>query len=137
MFLLIRIGGICCLLTFAGCARDEVDGRVAVAGTVTYDGQPVAAGRVRFTPAPGTSGPSSGGEIQNGRFRIAAEDGPGLGEYVVSVSVGAPPSRQKFGQNSQTDHAYSEFRRTISQTTDLLTFDLSSNSEPSSQIAPR
>ena len=66
-----------------GCASD--DGRVAVDGTVTVDGQPLENGTINFQPAPGNQAPSSGSAIRQGNFALATARGLQPGEYLVTV----------------------------------------------------
>ena len=79
------------LLPFVGCREEGT--RVPVSGTVTQDGMPVKEGRITFAPARGTSGPAAGGKIENGSFQISASEGPGTGDYVISVVPGSPPRK--------------------------------------------
>jgi hypothetical protein len=79
------------LATLPGCADA---GRVAVEGTVTYDGQPVQAGVIAFVPA-GGQGLSSGGSIVDGKYHIPAKYGPRTGPYRVEIRW-AKPTGQKF-----------------------------------------
>jgi hypothetical protein len=46
-----------------------------VEGTVILDGEPIAAGTIMLIPADG-KGPTAGGGITAGRFRIEAAEGP-------------------------------------------------------------
>jgi hypothetical protein len=59
--------GAACLL-LAGCGRGKTG--FDVAGAVSYDGKPVPAGKVYFTPdaSKQNSGPQSVGEIKDGRY---------------------------------------------------------------------
>lgn len=59
------------LLIATGCGRSPP----VVEGTVTLDGMPVAAGAIMLIPANG-KGPTAGGGITTGRFRIEAAEGP-------------------------------------------------------------
>ena len=74
----------------AGCSQPLDDlPRVPVAGTVTLDGQPMPEGVIQFFPAGDakqerTAG--ANGEIKDGHFAIAREDGPVAGNYRVSIS---------------------------------------------------
>ncbi|MGQ0636572.1 MAG: hypothetical protein ACT4QC_18315 [Planctomycetaceae bacterium] len=60
--------------------------RVAVEGTVNIDGQPVPDGVISFIPAEGTTGPTAGGAIVNGRYKIAPADGPVIGKHRVEIT---------------------------------------------------
>jgi len=72
---LAAISGIL-LLTVAGCG-----GSTAVSGSVSYEGEPVENGAITFTPADGL-GPSSGGTISGGRYRV---DDLAPGEKIVQI----------------------------------------------------
>lgn len=66
-----------------GCGK-STDGRVAVSGEVTLDGQPLDRGSIELHPkSPG--GTMTGGMISNGTFTIAAEQGPKPGSYEVRI----------------------------------------------------
>lgn len=66
-----------------GCGK-STDGRVAVSGEVTLDGQPLDRGSIEFHPK-AAGGTMTGGTIENGTFTIAAEQGPKPGSYEVRV----------------------------------------------------
>src|SRR4051794_22210111 len=69
------VGGGC-----GGAAGDNLP-RQAVSGTVTLDGAPVSHGFIQFRPT--TEGPTTevGGEIKDGKYEIAREQGPVPGGY--------------------------------------------------------
>ena len=119
------------LLLCGGC-RDEGT-RVPVSGTVTQDGQPVEEGRITFAPAEGTNGPAAGASIQKGRYRIPASEGPGTGDYVISVTPGEPPrKRLPMGQQSEASPAASpsfQFTRKIERGNGNLDLELSAKEE--------
>jgi hypothetical protein len=69
-------------LVAQGCGKSS--GGVVVSGKVTYSGRPVQAGYVTFVPADG-KGPSVGGPIQNGEYKIAAVP---PGEKIVTITGG-------------------------------------------------
>ena len=71
-------------VVLSGCA-EPAPKRGAVRGSVTVDGQPVAAGKVRFFAL--TNGISAEGEIRDGRYEIPAEKGPTAGRYRVEISA--------------------------------------------------
>jgi len=52
---------------------------------VTYDGQPVAKGRIRFEPLPGTAGNLSVGVIDQGRYMIDDFGGVPVGKHRVKI----------------------------------------------------
>ncbi len=86
----MRIARTLALLTVAvaGCGGlpDEPQ-RVPVKGQVTYDGRPVADGRIRFEPMGRTKGPVSGGAIADGRFLIDHKGGVPVGRQRVHIEA--------------------------------------------------
>ena len=77
-----------------GCSGPSDDlPREAVSGAVTLDNEPLASGVITFIPAGGSSGggpsPGGGGEISNGSFSIARENGLVPGNYSVSIYASA------------------------------------------------
>lgn len=78
----------CCavfLLVSAGCGR-QTD-RQALQGTVTLDGAPLAEGYVTFVPMPGTSGPTAGGKITEGKFSVSPRQGTFVGAFRVEITA--------------------------------------------------
>ncbi len=71
------------LTGFSGCGPG--DGRLAISGLVTVDGEPLDGAAINFQPASGTSGHSSGGPVQAGGFRVSAEKGLMPGTYRVTI----------------------------------------------------
>jgi hypothetical protein len=71
----------------SSCSRN--DGRRALRGTVTLDGQPVACrGTINFRPASGNARNSSGAALENnGCFSIPAANGLLPGKYAVTISL--------------------------------------------------
>ena len=74
-------------LLVVGCEQNL---RQAVSGTVTLDDQPLPKGTIRFVPQPGTSGPTAGGDIVDGRFSIPPEGAPFAGEFRVEITAFRP-----------------------------------------------
>src|ERR1700736_514883 len=72
------------LLAMAGCGRRPVS---SVSGSVNYEGQPLAYGAIRFTPADGAA-KSSGATIENGHYEVV--DVP-VGSVIVQVTSANPP----------------------------------------------
>jgi hypothetical protein len=62
-------------LTFAGCGSSE--GGVQLSGAVTFQGQPVPAGEIVFTPKSGDQ-PSAAGKIEQGKFKCQVPAGPSI-----------------------------------------------------------
>ncbi len=55
------------LVISQGCGQSRPD-YVLVSGEVTFDGQPIEVGQIRFNPVAGTSGPITISEIRQGRY---------------------------------------------------------------------
>lgn len=84
--------GLCVLFVVvvtSGCGPAGGASRVNVSGAVTFDGQPVPAGRVTFTPdmAKGGKGVQGYAVIEGGKYNTAAPggDGPSVGSFIVHV----------------------------------------------------
>jgi len=123
---------LCAVLAVAGCGETDTGGRVAVTGHITFQGKPLAAGRINFTPAKGNSGLAAGGEIQEGQFRIRAAQGPTEGQYQVTVTTGVLRKDMTIGVDpadklplQQQEQQTFQFSRTITPDSDnVLDFDL-------------
>lgn len=59
--------------------------RAAISGTVTFEGEPVSQGTIAFLPTSDTKGASTGSEIKEGKYSIAAVSGPTYGKYKVQI----------------------------------------------------
>jgi hypothetical protein len=79
------------LAAMLGCSRSE---RVPVEGVVTIDGKPMDKGSIQFIPMAGTNGPTSGGNIANGKFAIASVNGPFAGKFTVQINSPGPTGRK-------------------------------------------
>ncbi len=72
----------------AGCG-DGIE-RVQMSGKVTYAGQPVEDGQIRFIPAPGTEAPLTVEPIINGRYETGTSGGVPVGSYQVAIRAYHP-----------------------------------------------
>jgi hypothetical protein len=61
--------------------------RYAVAGTITFRGQPVPFGYISFEPnsSKANKGPASGATIENGHFQLDSSKGVLGGHYIIAV----------------------------------------------------
>lgn len=83
-------GWLACLgLLCVGCQGGDSTTRYDVAGTVTFDGKPVAAGVILFTPdaAKNNRGPTGFAKIKDGKYDTR-QDGKGTvgGPHTVAIS---------------------------------------------------
>ncbi len=76
------------VLTLAGCGSGGPQ-EYRVTGTVTFDGQPVEKGEIRFVPT-GTQGPAYGGAIENGKFECKATEGQKRVEITATREAPTP-----------------------------------------------
>lgn len=71
------------ILVLAGCQKTVT--KVAVSGTVTFDGEPVEDGQVAFEPLAG--GEMEFGVITDGKYSIPSEFGLKSGKYLVRITA--------------------------------------------------
>lgn len=78
------------LVLLAVCVAGCNAGRrlLPVSGSVSFDGKPIKKGTIEFIPVDGTSGPSFGGSIKEGRYEVAAARGAReRGTYQVRITA--------------------------------------------------
>ena len=90
--------GMCSLL-LGGCGGDGIP-RVAVEGSVSFEGSPVTEGSITFIPV--AAGPAAGTTIENGRYLIAEDKGPSPGEYRVEIRSPRLTGKQALGTDGVT-----------------------------------
>jgi hypothetical protein len=78
------------LLLFTGCGGD---GRRAVSGDVSLDGEAVNGGSIVFLPAAG-EGSKGAAEIVDGKYAIPPEQGLPPGNYRVEIRWSKPTGKQ-------------------------------------------
>ena len=74
------------LAVMVGCSESGPQ-RAEVSGSVSIDGKPVESGSISFIPDKGNKGPSAGGPIENGKYRIPRDKGPVVGINQVQLSA--------------------------------------------------
>ena len=102
----------------SGCGRGDGIERVTMAGSVTFRGQPVAEGQIRFIPKAGTAAPLTIEKVAAGRYATETSGGVPVGKHRVEILAwnpnepapsgpGAPPRRQllpaKYNTQSQLE----------------------------------
>ena len=85
-----------CLPLVTGCGKES--STKVVYGTVTYAGERVETGQLRFVPIDGTPGPASLAKIVNGEFRIEARGGVPIGRHRVEVEAFKRTGRKVVGR---------------------------------------
>lgn len=73
-------------LTVAGCAKQGEWERVELQGEVTYAGQPVQKGQIRFIPADGSRGPITIDPIEGGTYSTQNTGGVPIGTLRVEIA---------------------------------------------------
>ncbi len=75
------------LLAFAGCGKEGIP-RYGLSGQVTYDGNPVPKGYLRFAPDKknGNSGPGSSATINDGHYETMTDRGTVAGPHIVTIT---------------------------------------------------
>jgi hypothetical protein len=68
-----------------GCAQRERLERAVISGTVTYQGQLVKEGEIRFRPLPGTDAPVCRADIFDNKYSITGRGGVPVGKYKVEI----------------------------------------------------
>ena len=79
-------------LVSAGCGSSTTD-RMVVSGNVSYAGQPVQNGMIRFVPAGDTKGAVATALITDGKYQADANGGVVAGTHRVEIT-GMQPSKQ-------------------------------------------
>ena len=84
-----------------GCGNDGPQ-RLAVSGSVDWQGEDVAAGSITFVPTDGNTGPSASSAVTDGSYEFNSENGPVAGKNRVIItfvpSKGSAMFQQKAAQ---------------------------------------
>jgi hypothetical protein len=67
-----------------GCGRSGPP-RAAIHGRVTVAGQPLAGGRILFTPVAPNDGPAVSARIVGGEYQLSRKEGPAIGANRVEI----------------------------------------------------
>ena len=78
--------GITLLASLAGCGQSGPEA-ISVSGKVTFEGQAVENGKIRFLPMKGTTGPVTGARIENGQYQITNKGGVPVGKHRVEIEA--------------------------------------------------
>lgn len=82
------LGGALVAAMMAGCNRPGTDlNLVPVNGRITYNGQTIIEGLVRFVPVGDTRGPTSAAPIVQSEYRLDARGGVPAGEHRVEIEA--------------------------------------------------
>ncbi len=93
VFRLVRVSLIVFLpvvvTTMAGCSGGGPE-KAAISGRITFQGQPIEDGSIRFVPIKGTKGPATIGKISGGNYTATARGGVPVGTLRVEVMAFRP-----------------------------------------------
>ena len=84
-------------LLSAGCGRNQGPERAVISGTVTFNGQPIPDGTIRFVPDASLSLPTTGTVIKDGKYKAERLGGVPVGTHKVQIEAmrairrGPPP----------------------------------------------
>ncbi len=77
------------VLLLAGCGTDLITAE----GNVAWDGKPIESGTISFAPSD-SMGPTIGGEIKEGKYRLEGERGLPPGKKTVIISASRKTGKQ-------------------------------------------
>lgn len=82
-----KIASIAILLAsfLSGCGRRDGIERVYLTGEVTYGGQPLEVGQIRFVPIDGTDAPVTIERFEGGKYETATSQGVPVGRHRVEI----------------------------------------------------
>ena len=90
---LVLVAAVLSFVAGCGSGLRPIAGSVGVSGTVTFNGQPLEQGMVRFAPESGGKAQPATGQIKNGKFTMlttASSPGVVVGKYKVSIISNKP-----------------------------------------------
>lgn len=111
----------------SGCTKTTLD-KVAVSGEVSYNGQPLKNGQIRFVPIDGTRGPVSGGVIQDGHYVAEGKGGVPLGHHRVEIRSYRPVGDRGAGLGGEEGGASVQFLPAKYNGQSMLTATVTSDS---------
>ncbi len=94
---LLAVSSLCCVVC-SGCGSTGVPSK-ELQGTVTFQGEPVEQGTIRFVPVDGTPGPACVGQISRGKYCIKSRGGVPLGSHRVEINAQRKTGRQVLGHD--------------------------------------
>jgi hypothetical protein len=75
----------CAILAACGCGTRSGLEKVIVSGKISYRGEPIQEGEIRFTPIKGTRGMANITYINRGEYRFTGRGGVQVGTFRVEV----------------------------------------------------
>ena len=81
------------VLSCVGLAGCSAGNSCSVSGQVTFDGQPLPEGNIKFDPSGDSAGAAGSAKIQDGRYEIPLDAGMQAGKFLVSVTANKKTGR--------------------------------------------
>jgi hypothetical protein len=144
-----RLVALGLLLSLNGCG-DRAGGRLAVHGAVTLDGQSLGGGSISFRPVAGSTGPTAGAKVVDGRFAIPSDKSLFAGKYRVEITATRKTGKQvkdpTFGAmvDQVAQYLPGKYNRSSELTAEVkpggpndFTFNLRTSSQEGSADSPR
>lgn len=72
-------------LTVIGCGGSSGPELIDVSGTVSYQGQPIKDGAIKFSPVAGSDAPARSVAIVEGEYAASGRSALGVGQYEVQI----------------------------------------------------
>jgi hypothetical protein len=113
----ILTGAACLLLVICLGCNPVAQGppRYAIKGIVTFGGEPIPIGRIRFEPDPaaGKDGPVGVAEIENGRYETGVRFGAIGGPHLVVIEGFESPGPQGLGPEEAYKPLFPEYSSSV------------------------
>ncbi len=109
-----------CGVALCGCGGSDEPRGIALSGKVTFKGEPLSDGSIRFIPSDG-NGPTAGATIEGGTFSVPAIGGPRPGKYRVEIAAFKESTKatsagaQMFGKSVQSFPEGAQSKRTVKE----------------------
>lgn len=88
--MVMAVVSLCCAALGCGGRLTDEPERVPVSGTVSYGGQPIDEGEIRFVPTKGTEAPVSSAPIKVGAYTANVKGGVPIGTHRVEIRAYRP-----------------------------------------------
>jgi hypothetical protein len=75
-----------CCGALAGCQKQSIE-RAVVHGKISFAGEPMPSGTIRFVPTEGTKTPPGAAQIIDGKYRVEARGGVPVGTHRIEIEA--------------------------------------------------
>jgi hypothetical protein len=88
------VAAACIAAMACGCGRDGPE-RVKVSGKVSFRGEPLKTGEIRFIPTKDAEGPTEGTLIVDGQYEVSGKGGVPVGAHTVVIVAWNRPAPRR------------------------------------------